>query len=55
MITTLISLLITALVLLVIYYVAGMFIQGRLLQLIGLILGLLFLLNCLRVFNVAPP
>ena len=52
MITTLISLLITGLVLYVIYYVVGMFIKGQLLNIIGIILGLVFLLYALRAFHV---
>ena len=52
MITTLISLLIAGLVLYVIYYVVGMFIKGQLLNIIGIILGLVFLLYALRTFNV---
>ena len=54
MITTLISLLIAGLVLYVIYYVVGMFIKGQLLNIIGLVLGLLFLLYALRAFNLVP-
>ncbi|HET9522680.1 MAG: hypothetical protein WBL40_08805 [Terrimicrobiaceae bacterium] len=54
MITTLISLLIAGLVLYVIYYVVGMFIKGQLLNIIGLVLGLLFLLYALRAFNIVP-
>ena len=52
MITTLISLLIGGLVLYVIYYVVGMFIKGQLLNIIGIVLGLLFLLYALRAFNI---
>ena len=47
MISTLISLLIAGLVLYVIYYVVGMFIKGQLLSIIGIVLGLLFLLYAL--------
>jgi hypothetical protein len=54
MITTVISLLIAGLVLYVIYYVVGMFIKGQLLNIIGLVLGLLFLLYALRAFNIVP-
>ena len=54
MITTLISLLIAGLVLYVIYYVVGMFVKGQPLNIIGLVLGLLFLLYALRAFNIAP-
>ena len=52
MITPLISLLISGLVLYVIYYVIGMFIKGRMLSIIGIILGLIFLLSALRTFGV---
>ena len=55
MLTSLITLLIVALVLLVVYYLVGMFIQGRPLQIIGIILGLVLLLYALRLFNVALP
>ena len=54
MITTLISLLIAGLVLYVIYYVVGMFIKGQLLNIIGIVLGLLFLFYTLRTFNIVP-
>jgi hypothetical protein len=52
MISTLITLLIAGLVLYVIYYVVGMFIKGQPLNIIGIILGLVFLLYALRSFNV---
>jgi len=52
MISTLISVLITALILYVIYYLVGMFIKGQALKIIGLILGILFLLYALRAFNL---
>jgi len=52
MVSTLISLLIAGLVLYVIYYIAGMFIKGQLLQIIGIILGLLFLVDALRMFHI---
>jgi len=52
MITTLITLLIAGLVLYVIYYIVGMFIKGQPLKIIGIILGLVFLLYALRAFNV---
>jgi len=55
MLTSLVTLLIVALVLYVVYFVVGMFIQGRPLQIIGIILGLLLLLYGLRLFNVALP
>jgi hypothetical protein len=52
MITSLISLLIAGLVLYLIYYVVGMFIKGSPLKIIGIILGLVFLLYALRAFNI---
>lgn len=52
MITTIISLLIAGLVLYIIYYVVGMFIKGRPLSIIGLVLGLIFLLYALRTLGV---
>jgi hypothetical protein len=52
MITTLITLLIAGLVLYVIYYIVGMFIKGQPLKIIGIILGLIFLLYALRTFNL---
>ena len=52
MITTLITLLIAGLVLYVIYYIVGMFIKGQPLQIIGIILGLVFLLYALRAFGI---
>jgi len=52
MVSSLISLLIAGLVLYVIYYIVGMFIKGQLLQIIGIILGLLFLVDALRAFHV---
>ena len=53
MITTLITLLIAGLVLYVIYYIVGMFIKGQPLKIIGIILGLVFLLYALRAFGIA--
>ena len=52
MISTLISLLITGLVLYVIYYIVGMFIKGQPLKIIGIILGLMFLLYALRTAQI---
>ena len=52
MITILISLLVAGLILYVIYYITGMFIKGQPLNIIGIILGLVFLLYALRSFNV---
>lgn len=53
MISSLIPLLIAGLVLYVIYYIVGMFIKGQPLQIIGIILGILFLVDALRAFHVA--
>lgn len=56
MITILITLLIVALILYLIWYVCGMFIKGQPHQIIGIILGLIFLLyalNSLGLFHVA--
>ena len=50
MITSLITLLIAGLVLCLIYYVVGMFIRGKPLNIIGIIMGLVFLLYALRSF-----
>ncbi len=52
MLTTLITVLIAALILYVIYYVVGMFIKGRPLSIIGIILGIIFLIYALRAFNL---
>jgi hypothetical protein len=52
MITALISLLIAGLVLYLIYYVVGLFIKGQPLKIIGIILGLVFLLYALRAFHI---
>ena len=52
MITSLISLLIAALVLYLIYYLVGMFIKGQALNIIGIILGLVFLVYALRAFHI---
>jgi hypothetical protein len=52
MLSILISLLISGLILYVIYYVLGMFIKGQPLQIIGIILGLLFLVDALRMFHI---
>lgn len=54
MITALIYLLIAALVLYIIYYLVGMFIQGTPLKIIGIILGLVLLLYALKLFNLTP-
>lgn len=55
MLTSLLTLLIVALVLVLIYYVVGMFITGKPLQIIGIILGLVLLIYALRLFGVAIP
>ena len=52
MITTLLILLVVALVLVVIHYIAGLFVQGRVLQIIGAILALVWVLYALRTFNI---
>jgi hypothetical protein len=52
MLTSLLTLLIVALVLAVIYYVAGMFISGRILALVGVILFVVFLIYTLKTFNI---
>ena len=52
MLSSLISLLVAGLVLYIIYFVVGMFIKGRPLNIIGIILGLVFLLYALRAFHV---
>ena len=52
MITTLITLLIAGLILYVIFYIVGLFIKGQPLNIIGIILGLVFLLYALRAFNI---
>lgn len=53
MITTLITLLIAVLVGLIVWYVIGLFIaDGRIRQVLGLIIGLLILLYALRLFNI---
>ena len=52
MILTLITLLIAGLVLSVIYYIGGMFIKGQPLKIIGIILGLIFLLYALRTAQI---
>ena len=52
MIATLITLLIVALILYVIWFIAGMFIKGQAHQIIGLILGLIFLLYALQQIGI---
>lgn len=52
MISTLLSLLIAGLVLYLIFYIVGLFMKGQPLKIIGIILGLLFLLHALRAFQI---
>jgi hypothetical protein len=52
MISTLISILIAGLVLYVIYYVARMFFKGQPLNIVGIILGLIFVLYALRTAHL---
>jgi len=52
MIATLISLLIIALVLYLVWFICGMFIKGQPHQIIGVILGLIFLLYALQMLGV---
>ena len=54
MIQTLIVLLVMALVLYLIWFVAGKFIQGTPLQIIGIILGLVWLLYALSALGIVP-
>lgn len=53
MITTLITLLILGLVLVIVFHVVGMFLQGNMLTIVGIILGLIFLLYVLKMFDFA--
>ena len=55
MITALITFLIFALVIYLVYYVAGLFFSGLPLQIVGIILGLIVLLKGLGIFGVALP
>lgn len=53
MITALITLLIVALILFLIWYVVGMFIKdARIHQIIGIVLGLIFLLYALNTLGI---
>ena len=54
MIVTLLSILVAGLVLYVIYYVARMFIKGQPLNIVGLILGLIFVVYALRTAHLVP-
>jgi hypothetical protein len=54
MINTLIALLIVGLVLYVIYFVLSKFLEGTILQIIGIIMGLIFLLYALNAFHLLP-
>lgn len=51
MLTTLISILIAVLILYLIYFLVGKFMSGQPLKIVGIILGLVFLLYALRAFN----
>jgi len=53
MVTSLITLLILALVLWLIYFVVGKFISDTPLQIIGIILGLVFLVKALAAFGIS--
>lgn len=55
MIPSLITLLIIALVLYVVFYIAGLFIQGTIHKIIGAILALVFLLYALKTFGIVLP
>jgi hypothetical protein len=52
MISALLTFLLVALVLLVVYIVIGKFIGGAALQIVGLILGIALLIYALRLFNI---
>lgn len=52
MLTPIVSILLTGLVLYVIYYVVGMFIKGQPLNIIGIILGVMFLIYALRATHI---
>lgn len=52
MITALIYILIVGLICYLIYFIAGKFISGTPLQIIGIIIGLLFLLYALKMLGV---
>lgn len=54
MIQTLIVLLVLALVLYLVFFVTGKFISGTPLQIIGIILGLIWLLYALSALGVLP-
>lgn len=56
MITALITLLIAALFLYTIWYLAGIFIKDAvIMKIIGVVLGLIFLLYALRLFHIPMP
>ncbi len=55
MIIALIYLLIAALVLWIVYFLVGKFVQGTPLQIVGIILGLILLLYALNLFGVLLP
>lgn len=52
MLTSLITLLVLALVLWLVYYIVGMFIKGQPLTIIGIILGLILLIFALKQFGL---
>lgn len=52
MLESLLMILVVALVLLVVYFAVGKFIQGAPLQVIGMILGLVLLIYALKELNV---
>lgn len=51
MLTTLIYILIAALILYLVFYLAGKFMSGLPLRIVGIILGLVFVLYALRAFG----
>lgn len=54
MIQTLIVLLVMALVLYLVWFIAGKFMQGTPLQIVGIILGLVWLLYALSSLGIVP-
>jgi len=52
MIATLLTLLIIALILYLVWYICGLFIKGQPHQIIGIILGLIFLLYALQMLGI---
>ena len=53
MVTSVISLAIFALILWFIYFLVGKFIEGVLLQIVGIIFGLVFLVKALHVLGIS--